>query len=210
MRLLSRLGWTSMPLCDVAACLRDRRSFPARRFALTFDDGDADLLWSVRPVLRTLGFQATVFVVSDYVGRRNDWEPAEDLRGRPLLSAADLVDLARDGWEIGAHSASHRNLTRLDPVELETEVWGCRSALESMLEKPIRCFCYPSGMLNAGVADAVRRAGYAAAVTTHRGRARAGDDPLRMPRVSISHRAGPVGLMWRMITAVARRETASP
>jgi peptidoglycan/xylan/chitin deacetylase (PgdA/CDA1 family) len=209
MNLLARLGWKTMPLSDAAACLRERRAFPARRFALTFDDGDADLLWFALPILTAHGFQATVFAVSDYLGRRNDWERASDLRGRPLLDAAGLDLLARSGWEIGAHSASHPNLTRLDPAELQREVAGCRASLEAQLQRPVPCFCYPSGAFDPSVVDAVRHAGYEIAVTTRRGCVKPGDDLLRLPRVSVSHRASPAGLLWRILTA-RRRPVSAP
>ncbi|HEY3267057.1 MAG TPA: polysaccharide deacetylase family protein [Armatimonadota bacterium] len=199
MRLLKNIGWTSISLQDLAAKLRAKEPLPAKRFALTFDDGDADLHWSVRPVLKEMGFTATVFVVSGYVGQTNDWEPAATLKGRPLLTLEQLGDLRDDGWDIGAHTMTHTDLCKADAERLTRELVGGKADLESALGISVPSFCYPSGCVNAAVRCGVEEAGYSLAVTTEKRRVVSGEDPYRLPRVSVSHRAGRLGLLFRIL-----------
>jgi peptidoglycan/xylan/chitin deacetylase (PgdA/CDA1 family) len=203
MRLLHRLGWRTIPLPRVAKFLAAGVALPLKSLVLTFDDGDADLDWAVRPVLRRYGFTASAFVVTGYLGGRSDWERAEELRGRPLLSEAQLRAMADEGWDIGSHTASHPNLSAIDGEAMEREVRGARERLEEVLQRAVPSFCYPSGDYDARSRAAVKAAGHTVAVTTVRGCVRSGADPLLLPRIGVSHRAGPLGLLWRIRAARA-------
>ncbi len=43
-------------------------------FLLTFDDGYASLAGSAYPILADLGFTATTFLITDYIGKMNTWD----------------------------------------------------------------------------------------------------------------------------------------
>lgn len=199
MRLLHRLGWKTLPLSEVARLGASGAPLPSKRFALTFDDGDADLWWAVRPVLKQHGFSASAFIVSGLIGGCNDWETAPTLVGRRLLSAEQINAMADEGWDIGGHTVSHADLTTLDTEGLQREIGGCRTQLEAVLGRPVTSFCYPSGCVDASARNAVAEAGFTLAVTTARGRVHPGADPYYLPRVSVSHRAGPIGLLYRVL-----------
>ena len=201
MRLLSRLGWKTLPLPEVARLAASGAPMPRRRFALTFDDGDADLWWSVRPVLKRHGFTASAFIVSGLIGGSNDWETAPTLAGRPLLSAEQIEAMGNEGWDIGGHTVSHPDLTTLDAKGLRREITGCRTQLEELLGRPVISFCYPSGCVDAFARNAVAEAGFTNAVTTARGRVHLAADPFLLPRLGVSHRAGPIGLLYRILRA---------
>lgn len=90
---------------------------------------------------------------------------------RAESSAYDLMD-----WDqmrqmdpalvtIGSHSLSHPILTTLTDEDLERELQGSRSRLESQLDRSTPIFCYPNGSLDARVRDCAARH-YDAAVTT--------------------------------------------
>ena len=49
-------------------------SHAPRRFLLTFDDGYASLAEHAYPVLADLGFTATTFLITDYIGKTNTWD----------------------------------------------------------------------------------------------------------------------------------------
>ena len=92
--------------------------------------------------------------------------PTGELNGGSHFTAGNLRTLLGNGFEIGAHTVSHRVLTELSEAELAEEVGDCKSILEQMLGRQIVMFCYPRGRFNAQVLREVQRAGYAGARTT--------------------------------------------
>jgi peptidoglycan-N-acetylglucosamine deacetylase len=86
--------------------------------------------------------------------------------GKPTLSPSDLRSLQAEGFEIGAHTVSHRILPGLPAKELSREVWGSKQMLEEQLGVPVRMFCYPRGRYDGKVVDRVRRSGFEGARTT--------------------------------------------
>lgn len=85
------------------------------------------------------------------------------------LSWEQIREMAAWGITIGSHTRTHRDLTRLDPEELEREVRGSKEEIEKHLETSVRFFSYPFNRLDRRVEEAVARAGYALAF--------AGQDP---------------------------------
>ena len=96
-----------------------------------------------------------------------------------------IAGAAREGLEIGVHSATHRTLTRLDDSELEHEIVTSRQTIAARLGTEPHFFAYPYGRWNARVRDAVRAAGYRGAVTLDYGLVRRVGDPWALPRVNI-------------------------
>src|SRR5439155_1581627 len=86
---------------------------------------------------------------------------------------------------VGAHSVSHRTLTRLDDAELEREIVASRLAIRARTGAAPEFFAYPYGIWDARVRDAVRAAGYRGAVTLDYGLVAAGADPWALPRVNV-------------------------
>jgi peptidoglycan/xylan/chitin deacetylase (PgdA/CDA1 family) len=209
-RHLARLraaGYAALPLCEALAWLEQPACADQRIVALTFDDGYASVHQHALPLLASYGWRATVFPVSDYVGQGNAW------RGQPLsipparlLSWDDLRTLASMGWEIGAHSRTHPDLTRLGDRALDDQVLGPKLALQDRLGEAVRAFAYPYGRYDARVQEHVQ-AVYAAACTTKMGIAGQTSDRCALERIDMWYfsRAGLDGLLaapW-MATYVA-------
>jgi len=120
--------------------------------ALTFDDGFVNFGDIAGPLLIEHGLPATVFVVSDAVGRTNRWPGGRD-RGVPemsLLNWATLGRLGEQGIEIGAHTRTHVNLARLAPERLTDEIIGSAERIRAETGRAPTSFAYPYG----GVTDA--------------------------------------------------------
>ncbi len=109
--------------------------------------------------------------------------------GRPnwdgMMDAVKLRQLVTSGHEIGSHTASHAILVQCNPSELKKEVSGSREYLEAITGKSIDSFCYPNGDHSRDVVNAVKRAGYRAAVTTTWGRNDSGTNALKLRRCDI-------------------------
>jgi peptidoglycan/xylan/chitin deacetylase (PgdA/CDA1 family) len=125
--------------------------------ALTFDDGFRNLLDHAIPVLDRLRLPATIFVVSRYCGRSNDW-PSQHA-GVPRLSLMGWDDLAGlpPGISTGAHTDTHPDLNGLPETECEKELGDCQNQIEQRLGKPVRWLAYPYGSGSANVRSAAAR-----------------------------------------------------
>jgi peptidoglycan/xylan/chitin deacetylase (PgdA/CDA1 family) len=140
------------------------------RLAVTFDDGERNVLEHAYAVLSEFDVPGTVFVPVGTVG------------GLGSLDWDELAWLADVGWEVGSHSFSHPRLTRIDDDALDRELEGSRDAIEQHLNRPCRSIAYPFGAFDERVRAAAARAGYTAGCTTG-GTLRG--SPLGWPRVGI-------------------------
>lgn len=104
---------------------------------------------------------------------------------RPAGWAALLASTV-DGIEIGAHSTHHRALPSLSHAELHADLAECRRAITDHIGVAPDLFAYPYGLWDAGVRDAVRQAGFTAAVTLDRGATTPRTDPWSLPRINIA------------------------
>lgn len=149
------------------ALLSDGRAPPAGFAAVTFDDGMRNNHSVALPILRAMGIQATVYVTVDFIGGVSPWiGPGGD---GSMMSEDELRDLARAGWEIGAHTITHADLSKLDYEACLHEIAGSRKALEDIVGRPVRTLAYPSGRYGSDAIAAARDAGMLAAVTTGSG-----------------------------------------
>lgn len=183
MWLLRRLGYTGLSMSAAMPYLRGE--WQGRVVAITLDDGYADNLEAALPVLQRHGFGATCYAVSGSLGRYNTWDADKLSVRKPLMTRAQLRAWHDGGMEVGAHTRSHPRLTQIDDARLRAEIGGCKADLEDLLGAPVGQFCYPYGDMDDRVVAATREAGYTAATTTRRGRARAGMDAWRLPRVPV-------------------------
>jgi peptidoglycan/xylan/chitin deacetylase (PgdA/CDA1 family) len=101
MRYLKANGYRVVSLADFVEFTRLGRQLPQRSVVLTFDDGYKSFMQYAYPVLKELGFTATLFVYTDYVGA-----------GRNALSWQDLKELTAAGFDVEAHSKTHGDLRR--------------------------------------------------------------------------------------------------
>jgi peptidoglycan/xylan/chitin deacetylase (PgdA/CDA1 family) len=166
---------------------RVRRGFADGAAALTFDDGVVDNLETLAPILRETDATATVFVVSEWLGRPYPWAT-----WTRILNADELNQLADEGIEIGSHTASHPDLATLAYDEALDELQRSKSRLEELLERPVTTAAYPYGRASAAAVEACRDAGYVAACrATGAGR---WDDPHQLPRQDMDNGCSVFGL----------------
>ena len=187
-RELQQRGYEAISLSQLAAGL-SREPLPAKPVVLTFDDGYQNVLSNAHPVLESVGWPYTIYLVSEQIGGRNDWVAPEGYRTTPLLSENELATLASSSLvTLGAHTATHPKLDQLSPEAARGEIFRSKQQLEEKLQRPVHHFCYPYGHFNDSVVELVREAGFMTATTTQHGRVSAtGEDLLRLPRVSIYH-----------------------
>ena len=131
--------------------------------ALSFDDGMDDNHAVVRPILAELGLTATVFVATGLIGKPNPWMAPS--AGARMMDEPELRELAAAGFEIGAHSVTHPDLSQLDYETCLREMTESRRTLERVVGAPVRTFAYPFCRYGPAALAAVRTSGFTAAVT---------------------------------------------
>jgi peptidoglycan/xylan/chitin deacetylase (PgdA/CDA1 family) len=108
------------------------------------------------------------------------------------MTWADARALASGRVELGGHTASHEILSRLDAASAELEVREGREAIARRVDLESRSFAYPFGRrwdYDAKSKEAVRKAGFQSAATTHAGTNRRGCDPFELKRIMIDEDA---------------------
>jgi len=156
--------------------------------AISFDDAYHNIYEYALPVLSEFKLPAIIYVPTDYIGTRNEWDLG---RHEPLMKIMDkqrLSEISRMGFAVGSHSASHRQLSTLSTKELMNEITSSRKVLEDLLSRPVIDFAYPYGQradYDKRVMDLLGQASYRSGVTTCFGRFNAFIDDFALRRVSI-------------------------
>ena len=163
MSALARAGWRTLTLKEFvkSRTTHDARRTFLRTFLLTFDDGYASLAEHAYPVLADLGFTATTFLITDYVGKTNTWDVQYTWQRLKHLSWPEIEHWQAREFDFASHSATHQRLTWLDDGVIETELRGSREALTTHLGPEAgRAIAYPFGAVDTRVLRHARSAGY--------------------------------------------------
>jgi peptidoglycan/xylan/chitin deacetylase (PgdA/CDA1 family) len=162
MAALEAWGYTSITLDQWVEIRAGRRKSPKRPIAITFDDGYRSIYEIAWPMLRRHGMTATVFLVAGSIGETNLW--VTDEAQEQLLNQAEIAEMSAGGICFGSHTFTHRPLTALPQAEVLSELTRSRTALESLLGRPVTSLAYPYNKHNRWVRAIARRAGYRSAV----------------------------------------------
>ncbi len=163
MRYLKREGYNVITLRQFLEFASLRQQLPRKTVVLTFDDGWKSFKEYAHPILKELGYPATLFIYTDFIG------------ARVALSWPEIKDLAQEGYDIQAHSKSHDDM-RKKPTESEEEYNRRMQAelvqplaiFQQRVGAPAKILAYPYGSHDEGVVKRVREAGYIAALDVRR------------------------------------------
>src|SRR2546422_7333052 len=98
--------------------------------AITFDDGMRNNHEVALPILQELGIPATVYVTIGFIGGASPWIAAGG--DGAMMTAEQLRELAGAGWELGAHTMTHPDMSALDYDACLKEICESRNALEEI------------------------------------------------------------------------------
>ncbi|MFQ5644227.1 MAG: polysaccharide deacetylase family protein [Thiogranum sp.] len=199
---LSQQGWHSFTVSELVA---QAGRLPEKSFAITFDDGYADNLVQALPLLKKYHCKATLYLVVDRFGR--DWSTQRkahhdegELKREAKLSDAQVREMLDSGCiELGSHSMTHANFTRLDEAAVRGELADSMRALEDRFGVTVQSFAFPFGLYRPEQLALVGAAGYTSAVTTREGIEDAEHwRPLELRRIKISGRDTWLAFLLRM------------
>jgi peptidoglycan/xylan/chitin deacetylase (PgdA/CDA1 family) len=184
MRWLKRNGYRTVTQRELYDALILGKRLGPKPILITFDDGYSEVFHKALPVLKRLGMRATAYVIS---GRT--------LRSDTVFLTWHLLRaLERDGFDIGSHTITHRDLTSLSDGEALRELVQSRRAFERRLGHPVPWLAYPLGRYDSRIERLARRAGYVLAVTTEHGVVQSARRPLALRRLRVLDSTGVAGL----------------
>jgi peptidoglycan/xylan/chitin deacetylase (PgdA/CDA1 family) len=164
LEILTGAGFELVTVADLVARMNGGAPPPGLA-AISFDDGLDDNHDVALPILREFGAPATVYVVSGMIGQPNPWlDPSLGCR---MMTEDELRTLAAAGFELGAHTVTHPDLSQLDYDACLDELVRSREAIERIQGRPVRTFAYPFCRYGDAAVAAAEAAGFDAAVTCH-------------------------------------------
>ena len=120
-----------------------------------------------------------------------------------MLTSTQLRQLHAAGMGLGAHTVSHPILAAMSERAARNDIANGKRELEQLLQAPVTLFAYPNGKAGRDYGPAhveiVKSLGFAAAVATDWGVARAGAglDLFQLPRFTPWDR-GRLAFLWRL------------
>lgn len=172
----------------------DDRITPSRQIVLTFDDGTADFMDEVLPVLVEYQLPATLFVATSFI----DEQKLFPEHGVPLSWNALRECVSTGLVDVGAHTHTHLLLDRADDLTIDLELDVCNARIGDELNVAPRHFAYPKAVGGNSYADlAVRRRYLTASVAGTRPNVVGRTDPWRLHRSPIQTADGVDGFLLK-------------
>jgi peptidoglycan/xylan/chitin deacetylase (PgdA/CDA1 family) len=184
-RLLAQ-GFEALTIGQLIEQVRAGLPLPARTAVITVDDGFADFTANAWPELCKRGMNATLYVTAGLIGGTAKWLAPLHAAQLPMLDHHQLVDLAAQGCEIGAHSLSHPHLDCLPRDQAAREIRQSKDILEQILGQPVGSFAYPHGYYDQEVRQMVVDSGYSSASAVKDALSHADDDQFALARITVN------------------------
>jgi peptidoglycan/xylan/chitin deacetylase (PgdA/CDA1 family) len=181
-------GMQTLTFKDYLAFSRGDRpagDFPRKPLIITFDDGYLDNFTNMLPLAKRFGYRGVLFLLGDANVTANFWDHGENRDDNLLMSREHRKAFVASGWEIGAHTLAHPDLSKLDEVLARREICESKRALEEELGIDIVSFAYPFGQYSSRIKAMVEEAGFSFGIATDSGGITIEDDRFAVFRVNM-------------------------
>ncbi|MCS7185456.1 MAG: polysaccharide deacetylase family protein [Armatimonadetes bacterium] len=186
LQTLKALGFTFLTVSEAVDLLsgRWRNSLPKRAVVITVDDGFQSAYTVLFPLLKRYGAKATLFVYTDWVGKR-----------RGALTWEQLREMVQSGLvEVASHTVTHpypRRLKRSLSYQqyrnrIKWELEQSKKELEQRLGIKVSGVAYPGGQVDGTMKSLAKRAGYLWAAVINPEPMTVGFDRYAIPRYGVS------------------------
>lgn len=181
MKFLRDKRYNVISLEKLVDLINSRKRIPHRTVVVTFDDGNENNYTNAFPVLKEYKIPATIFLVSDWIGKKN------------FLNTGQIKEMSEAGIEFGSHSKTHASLSEISGRKLEDEIFLSKNAIEAVLGDYVTTFCFPFGDRNPEVRPLLVQVMYEAACVTFPRDDSIKIDPYELKRIKVS--PGPYNLL---------------
>jgi peptidoglycan/xylan/chitin deacetylase (PgdA/CDA1 family) len=161
-RFLYEQGYKAIRLEEI---FNSNEEYNGKKVAITFDDGYEDVYLNAFPFLEKFGFTASIFVITGYVGKYNEWDYNWGMNREKHLSWDQIKEMADAGFNFGSHTVNHPDLTKIPEQFVEHELKKSKEVLEDKLGQKVDFLSYPFGRFNRYVQKEAERLGYKGAYT---------------------------------------------
>jgi len=182
MEYIKKNGYQVISLDELTRNIQAKIPLKRNGVVITFDDGYKDNFKYAYPVLKKHGFPATIFIITDFVGKGVAY------KGKQFASWEEIITMSKDGITFGSHTKTHFNFGgRMDEKEAREEITGSKKIIQDKLNLPVDYFCYPSGGFNDKTKELVKQAGYKGACSTNRGFVKFNRDVYELKRIKVTN-----------------------
>jgi len=137
-----------------------------KKIIITFDDGYENIYKLAMPILNEFNQKATCFIVKNQINGFNLWDSNRtDYKKYKLMNLDQIHEWDEKGFEIGAHTLDHVNLTKLTTEKKNKQINDPISFFYDKLNISIKSFSYPFGSYDDECIDLLKE-NYKYAVTT--------------------------------------------
>jgi peptidoglycan/xylan/chitin deacetylase (PgdA/CDA1 family)/glycosyltransferase involved in cell wall biosynthesis len=188
LKFFKLMGLTSITFAEYLDFNNGRKplsSFPKKPFIITFDDGYADNHDNMLPLMEKYGFKGVLFPIGDPKISTNIWDEKEINGSGRLMNVDQLKAFKEAGWEIGAHTMTHPDLTKLSDEKICYEITESKKQLENNLNIKISVLAYPFGCTDKRVKNITKNAGFSLGISTDSGGLTIEDDRFEVFRVNM-------------------------
>jgi peptidoglycan/xylan/chitin deacetylase (PgdA/CDA1 family) len=187
MAYLHQSGFRSFTVTDlVSGLFAGKFDSQLKPVVITFDDGFADFSEQALPILTAHSMQATVYIVTQYVGGKSLWLAHEGESTQQMMTWEQISSARQQGIEIGAHGHKHRQLDVIPSDEVLQDIIESKQTIEEHLGHSIYSFAYPHGYHSRSIQRMVQKAGFTSACGVKHAMSSTEDDPFALARLIVS------------------------
>lgn len=118
MKYLKDNGYTTLTLNELYNFLEKNKPIPEKSIVITLDDGYVDNYTNAYPILKELGFNATVFVITSNIDK-----------DKRTLTSKQIKEMDEAGIQIASHTYNH---DKLDDLSYEKQLQTMKKSKDDL------------------------------------------------------------------------------
>lgn len=157
MKFLYKNRFKVVSLEEASRQLQKGETLYPKQIAITFDDGYEDNYANAFPILQKYKFPATIFLVTEFLGKTCSWEGSWPL---PLMNWNQIREMAKYWISFQSHTCTHPDLLSLNDERILQEFIKSKENIQDILNCPVKYLAYPYGRFDSRIIQIAERAGY--------------------------------------------------
>lgn len=180
MQYLADEGYVTISPDQLYEYITTGAPLPEKPILITFDDGYEDNFRNAYPILKEHGMQATIFLITDFVGQFDNY-----------LNWSEIVEMSEYGIYFGSHTLDHEELIPpMPPEEIYRQLYNSKLVIEWRTLHWCEFVAFPCGSFDDVTLEQATKAGFKGGFTVRYDLAREGDNPFDINRVPVFGHAG--------------------